>query len=79
VASRKLPEIAALIERTELVRGWLECAARCECPDLDQCPLFDEPALPPAAAKPPFRTGLSATAGSMATRRGSEEWHASQS
>jgi len=51
VASRKLPEIAALIERTELVRGWLECAARCECPDLDQCPLFDEPALPSASAK----------------------------
>ena len=51
VASRKLPEIVALIERSELVRGWLECAARCECPDLDQCPLFDEPALPPALAK----------------------------
>jgi MerR family redox-sensitive transcriptional activator SoxR len=53
VASRKLPEITALIERTELVRGWLECAARCECPDLGQCPLFDEPALPPAPAKAP--------------------------
>ena len=47
VADRKLPEIIALIERSELVRGWLECAARCECPDLDQCPLFDDPALPP--------------------------------
>jgi MerR family redox-sensitive transcriptional activator SoxR len=47
VASRKLPEIKALIERTEVVRGWLECAARCECPDLDQCPLFDDPALLP--------------------------------
>ena len=58
VARRKLPEIIALIERTELVRGWLECAARCECPDLDQCPLFDEPALPPAPAK----TRASATA-----------------
>jgi len=46
VASRKLPEIVAQIERAELVRGWLELAARCECPDLDQCPLFDEPALP---------------------------------
>jgi MerR family redox-sensitive transcriptional activator SoxR len=76
VASRKLPEITALIERTELVRGWLECAARCECPDLGQCPLFGEPALPPAAAKPPSRTR---TAGSIATRRGSEERHGSQS
>ena len=46
VASRKLPEIIAQIERAELVRGWLELAARCECPDLGQCPLFSEPALP---------------------------------
>jgi hypothetical protein len=62
VASRKLPEVVALIERSELVRDWLELAARCECPDLGQCPLFDEPPLaprdgggrrPPAAARLP--------------------------
>jgi DNA-binding transcriptional MerR regulator len=47
VAARKLPEIAALIERSQLVRGWLECAARCECPDLDGCPLFQDPAPVP--------------------------------
>ncbi len=47
VASRKLPKIIALIERSELVRGWLECAARCECPDLDDCPLFEDPPLKP--------------------------------
>jgi MerR family redox-sensitive transcriptional activator SoxR len=47
VATRKLPEITALIERTEIVRDWLECAARCECPDLEHCPLFDDPALLP--------------------------------
>ena len=52
VADRKLPEITALIERTELVRSWLESAARCECPDLDQCPLFDDP---PLDATPPQR------------------------
>ena len=46
VASRKLPEVVALIERSELVRGWLELAARCECPDLDQGPLFADAALP---------------------------------
>ena len=46
LAARKLPEITALIARTEIVRGWLESAARCECPSLDQCPLFDEPDLP---------------------------------
>ena len=62
VASRKLPDVVALIERSELVRGWLELAARCECPDLDECPLFDDPALPgaPGAKPPPFRAGLSA-------------------
>ena len=47
VAARKLPEITALIERSEIVRGWLESAARCECPNLDRCPLFDDPALLP--------------------------------
>ena len=43
LADKKLPQITALIERSELVRDWLECAAQCECPDLDECPLFDEP------------------------------------
>jgi MerR family redox-sensitive transcriptional activator SoxR len=43
VAERKLPEINALIERTELVRRWLEDAARCHCPSLNECPLFDDP------------------------------------
>ena len=47
MAERRLPEIAALIERSLLVRDWLECAARCECPSLDQCPLFDDPTLLP--------------------------------
>ena len=47
VATRKLPEIVALIERSELVREWLECAARCECPNLNECPLFDDPAIQP--------------------------------
>jgi MerR family transcriptional regulator, redox-sensitive transcriptional activator SoxR len=47
LADRKLPQIAALIERTELVRAWLESAARCECPGLGECLLFDDPPLPP--------------------------------
>jgi DNA-binding transcriptional MerR regulator len=46
LAAAKLPEITALIARTEIVRGWLESAARCECPSLDDCPLFDDPPLP---------------------------------
>jgi MerR family transcriptional regulator, redox-sensitive transcriptional activator SoxR len=57
VAERKLPQIKALIEHSQIVRDWLECAARCECPDLDQCPLFDGPAIPapPQRAPPPPR------------------------
>src|ERR1700755_1999493 len=47
VALRKLPEVRELIERTEIVRDWLEAAARCECPTLDEGPLFDAPALLP--------------------------------
>ena len=50
VADRKLPEITALIERSQIVRGWLESAARCECPSLDECPLFDDPVLLPERA-----------------------------
>jgi len=47
IAERKLPVITALIERSELVRSWLECAARCECPNLGDCPLFDDASPPP--------------------------------
>ena len=46
LAERKLPELEALIERAELVRGWLEDAARCACPTLDNCPLFERARLP---------------------------------
>ena len=46
VAERKLPELEELIARAELVRGWLEAAARCVCPTLDDCPLFDQARLP---------------------------------
>jgi len=43
VAARRLPDVRALIERAGLVRRWLEAAAGCTCPSLDDCPLFDEP------------------------------------
>jgi DNA-binding transcriptional MerR regulator len=42
IAHRKLPEISAAIARAELARGWLEAAAECRCPSLDDCPLFDD-------------------------------------
>ncbi len=49
VASAKLPEARALIERAGLVLRWLEAAAGCTCPRLDDCQLFDEPGRLPAA------------------------------
>jgi DNA-binding transcriptional MerR regulator len=54
VADRKLPEIVALIERAELVRSWLESAAQCECPNLNECALFDDPALATAPRQRPW-------------------------
>ena len=42
IAARKLPEVEALIERALLVRTWLEAAAACRCPSLDECPLFED-------------------------------------
>jgi MerR family transcriptional regulator, redox-sensitive transcriptional activator SoxR len=55
IAERKLPQLDALIERASLVRQWLEAAARCECPSLDECPLFDEPGLLPPIAEETLR------------------------
>jgi MerR family redox-sensitive transcriptional activator SoxR len=46
IASRKLPEIDALIERARLVRTWLEAASECRCPTLEECPLFDDQRVP---------------------------------
>lgn len=52
LAERKLPEIQMLIEQTHLVQRWLEAAAGCQCPSLDDCPLFDEqPCLAPPSAR----------------------------
>jgi MerR family transcriptional regulator, redox-sensitive transcriptional activator SoxR len=48
IADRKLPEVRALVKRAELVRSWLEAAATCTCPSLDDCPLFDEPGQLPS-------------------------------
>jgi MerR family redox-sensitive transcriptional activator SoxR len=47
VAEQKLPALSEAIERAEIVRRWLEDAAQCRCPTLDDCPLFDEPARLP--------------------------------
>ena len=51
VAERKLPELDAMIQRATVVRRWLEAAAQCECPSLDDCCLFDGEAELPAASR----------------------------
>ena len=48
LAERRLPEIDALIERAQRVRGWLQDAAGCGCERIDECALFDHAALPSA-------------------------------
>jgi MerR family redox-sensitive transcriptional activator SoxR len=49
IAQRRLPELTGMIERAQLVREWLEAAARCECPSLEECCLFEESLAPPRA------------------------------
>ena len=43
LASRKLPEIDALIDRATTVRAWLATASECGCSTLDMCGLFKSP------------------------------------
>jgi MerR family transcriptional regulator, redox-sensitive transcriptional activator SoxR len=52
VAERKLPELNEAIARAQVVLGWLEDAALCHCPTLDDCPLFDEPTRLPRQGAP---------------------------
>lgn len=40
LAERKLPDVKALIERAQTMKGWLELAAECRCASLDICHLF---------------------------------------
>jgi MerR family transcriptional regulator, redox-sensitive transcriptional activator SoxR len=47
VAATRLPVLTEAIARAELVRSWLEAAADCCCPSLDDCPLFDDPTRMP--------------------------------
>ena len=53
IAQRKLPEVDALIERARLVRSWLEAAAECRCPTLEDCPLFEPESADTAPAREP--------------------------
>ncbi len=40
LAAEKLPEVEALIQRAETMRGWLIAAGTCECDSLEGCALF---------------------------------------
>jgi MerR family transcriptional regulator, redox-sensitive transcriptional activator SoxR len=46
LASRKLPEVDALIERAQAMRDWLTAASECGCETLDSCDLFFADAEP---------------------------------
>ena len=41
LATRKLPEVEALIERAQAMRSWLLTATDCSCTSLDVCALFE--------------------------------------
>lgn len=40
LASRKLPEVDALIARAQAMRDWLTTASECGCESLESCALF---------------------------------------
>lgn len=52
LAERRLPEVEALIERAQAMRGWLAAASTCECETLDACCLFDGESKPGAPPTP---------------------------
>ena len=41
LAERKLPDVEALIQRAQEMRGWLSLATACGCESLEACALFD--------------------------------------
>jgi MerR family transcriptional regulator, redox-sensitive transcriptional activator SoxR len=48
LAERRLPDVEALIERAQKMKGWLELAAECRCASLEVCDLFAADDLRPA-------------------------------
>jgi MerR family transcriptional regulator, redox-sensitive transcriptional activator SoxR len=60
LAERRLPDVEALIDRAEKMKGWLKLAAECRCASLDVCDLFAEDDLPspgrPVLVAPPTRS-----------------------
>lgn len=56
LATRKLPEVEALIERAQRMRDWLTTAEACGCESLDACGLFDGETPPPQVIQAGGRT-----------------------
>jgi MerR family redox-sensitive transcriptional activator SoxR len=53
LSERKLPEVEAILERTQAMKGWLEVARECDCETPADCSLFPasgEQAVDPAQA-----------------------------
>ncbi len=57
LATRKLPEVEALIARAQAMRQWLLTATDCSCTSLDVCALFEPGAdhTPQAGSPGPLR------------------------
>jgi MerR family transcriptional regulator, redox-sensitive transcriptional activator SoxR len=55
LSARKLPEIEALIERTEAMKGWLHVASNCDCETPAECSLFPAPGEDVAASADALR------------------------
>ncbi len=73
LAERRLPEIDALIERAQRVRGWLQTATGCDCRRIDDCALFDDaPAASAREARPLTSMRVAGPPVSLRTR--SEPW-----
>ena len=58
LATHKLPDVEALIDRAQAMRAWLLTATDCSCQTLDVCGLFAPGAQPPAAPGADFALGL---------------------
>ncbi|MGH2939154.1 MAG: MerR family transcriptional regulator [Solirubrobacterales bacterium] len=60
LATRKLPEVEALIERAQAMRNWLTMASACGCDSLESCDLFADgvDSLEVVPAGPSTREGL---------------------
>lgn len=52
LATRKLPEIEALVRRGEEMRSWLKAAQCCTCKEIEECALFDPDDIGPTLPAP---------------------------